>query len=275
MANMKPIKVRNARKYMLDGTVDFDTDTFKVALLSSAYKPVKTRANSTAYLVGDWYLNAANNGHFYRCNVAGQSASSEPTVKTDGTAFVDGTATFQDMGTSFTPVIPARVNSTAYIVGQLYQPAVANGHFYICTIAGTSASSAPAFSVVGTTFVDGTVTFQDLGVRFPEVLVSDLIYGDVSANEITGTGYTAGGQTLANVTISRNGDAQMVDANDVVWTASTITARYAALYKNGTANSVENPLLVVFELDEAHVDVGSSSSDFTIQWNSNGILTLA
>lgn len=275
MANVKPIKARNARKYMLDGTVDFDTDTFMVALLTSAYQPIKSRANSTSYLTGDWYRDASDNGHFYRCMKAGQSASSQPTVKTDGTAFVDGTATFQDMGTLYTPVIPARANTTAYIVGQAYQPAVFNGHWYICTVAGTSASSAPVFTSNGTIVVDGTATFQDMGVRFPEVFVSDLTYGDVAAYEITGTGYTTGGLTLTNVTVTRNGDAYMIDANDAVWAGATFNARYAALYKNGTANSVENALMGIFELDESHADVGASSSSFTIQWNDNGIFTLA
>ena len=274
MANVKPIKVRKALEYIVNGTVVYPIDTMKLALLTSAYNPIKSRANSTSYLVGDWYRNAGNNGHFYRCMKAGQSASSEPTVKTDGTAFADGTAVFQDMGTSYTPVIPARANTTAYIVGQAYHPAVFNGHWYICTVAGTSASSAPTFPINGTTVVDGTATFQDMGVKFPEVFVNDLTYGDVAPYEITGTGYTTGGLTLTNVTVTRNGDAYMVDANDAVWAGATFTARYAAKYKNGTANSVENALMGIFELDDSHADVGASSSSFTVQWNDNGIFTL-
>ncbi len=43
MANVKPIKVRAARKYIIDGTVDFDTDTFKVSLLTSTYQPIKSQ----------------------------------------------------------------------------------------------------------------------------------------------------------------------------------------------------------------------------------------
>ncbi len=57
----------------------------------------------------------------------------------------------------------ARANSTAYIVGQIYRPATANGHVYICTVAGTSASSPPSFTTDGTTFTDGTATFKDIG----------------------------------------------------------------------------------------------------------------
>jgi hypothetical protein len=57
-----------------------------------------------------------------------------------------------------------RANSTAYAVGDIYVPAVANSHWYICTVAGTSAGSAPTFTTNGTTFADGTATFKDMGV---------------------------------------------------------------------------------------------------------------
>lgn len=57
----------------------------------------------------------------------------------------------------------ARANSTAYVVGDFYEPATPNDHFYVCTVAGTSAGSPPTFKTDGTTFADGTATFQDLG----------------------------------------------------------------------------------------------------------------
>ena len=57
----------------------------------------------------------------------------------------------------------ARVNTTAYTVGQYYIPAAANGHYYQCTIAGTSAGTPPTFTTNGTTFTDGTATFKDMG----------------------------------------------------------------------------------------------------------------
>jgi len=56
------------------------------------------RANSTPYLVGDFYVPAAANGHYYKVTVAGTSDSIAPTFTTDGTTFTDGTATVQDMG---------------------------------------------------------------------------------------------------------------------------------------------------------------------------------
>ena len=51
-------------------------------------------------------------------------------------------------------------------------------------------------------------------------------------NEVTGTGYTAGGATLASATVTNVSTNGVFDANDVAWTTSTITARGAVLYKS-------------------------------------------
>ena len=59
-------------------------------------------------------------------------------------------------------------------------------------------------------------------------------------NEVTGTGYTAGGQALASktVTADNTNDRAAFDAADVTWTTATITAR-GAVYTNPV---VELPL---------------------------------
>ncbi|MEA2112442.1 MAG: hypothetical protein U9P50_00505, partial [Patescibacteria group bacterium] len=55
---------------------------------------------------------------------------------------------------------------------------------------------------------------------------------DVSTNEVTGTGYTAGGKALANKAVTQDNanDLGKFDADDVTWSSSTITARYAVIY---------------------------------------------
>jgi len=58
----------------------------------------------------------------------------------------------------------ARANSTAYVVGNIYRPAAANLHWYVCTVAGTSAAAPPTFTTDGTTFADGTATFKNMGL---------------------------------------------------------------------------------------------------------------
>jgi hypothetical protein len=101
------------------------------------------------------------------------------------------------------------------------------------------------------------------------------VWADISANEITGTGYTAGGATLANAALTYDGTQAKLDADDVIWTASTLSARWAVIYKSGTANALVNPLLLAILLDDTPADVSSNNADFTIEWPASGISTLA
>jgi hypothetical protein len=92
-------------------------------------------------------------------------------------------------------------------------------------------------------------------------------------NEVSGTGYTACGQALANKSVAaENTDNEGVfDADDVTWAGSTITARGAVLYKSrgGAASADELIMYIDFGSDQI-----SASGNFTITWNSEGILNL-
>ena len=57
-----------------------------------------------------------------------------------------------------------------------------------------------------------------------------------TANEVSGTGYTAGGKLLTNVTPTSSGTTAFADFDDLVWTASTFTARGAQIFNNSAAN---------------------------------------
>ena len=96
-------------------------------------------------------------------------------------------------------------------------------------------------------------------------------WSDVSANEITGTGYTAGGATLANKSVTQDdtNDQATFDADDVTWASSTITARYAVLYDDTLTN---DDLVAIFDFGS---DQSSSSGNFTLQFNSSGIMALS
>ncbi|NCN39987.1 hypothetical protein GW916_01930 [bacterium] len=99
-------------------------------------------------------------------------------------------------------------------------------------------------------------------------------YRDDVTNEVTGTGYSAGGSALATKTVTAdNTDNEGVfDADDVAWTTSTITARGAVLYKaRGGASSADELI--------CYIDFGSdkisTAGTFTIAWNAEGIVNLA
>jgi hypothetical protein len=108
-----------------------------------------------------------------------------------------------------------------------------------------------------------------LSSSFTPNIDSQTVWGDISANEITGTAYVAGGTTLAGVTVTLNTstDKAILDATDVTWASSTITARYAAIYKSGS------PAWLVAAFDFGS-DKSSNNGDFTVQWNASGIMDL-
>lgn len=92
-------------------------------------------------------------------------------------------------------------------------------------------------------------------------------------NEVTGTGYTAGGATLASptVTVDNTDDEGVFDAADTSWATATITARYAVLYKSrgGLASADEVIGWIDFGADKT-----STAGTFLITWNAEGIINL-
>jgi len=58
-----------------------------------------------------------------------------------------------------------------------------------------------------------------------------------TTNESSGTGYTAGGATIANVAITSSGTTAYVDFDDVTFTSATITDAAGALIYNSSASN--------------------------------------
>lgn len=95
-----------------------------------------------------------------------------------------------------------------------------------------------------------------------------------ATNEVSGTGYVAGGNTL---TISTNpttsGTTAYLDFADTTWASATITARGALIY---LANGGTNPAIAVLDFG---ADKTSTAGDFTIQFPaadaSNAIIRFA
>ena len=95
-----------------------------------------------------------------------------------------------------------------------------------------------------------------------------------ATNEVSGTGYSAGGNTL---TISTNptssGTTAFLDFADTTWSTATITARGALIY---LANGGTNPAVAVLDFGS---DKTSTAGDFTIQFPtadaSNAIIRIA
>lgn len=82
-----------------------------------------------------------------------------------------------------------------------------------------------------------------------------------TTNEVTGTGYTAGGNTLTIATNpTSTGTTAFLDFADSTWTSSTITARGALIY---LANGTTNPAVAVLDFG---ADKTSTAGDFTVQF---------
>lgn len=92
-------------------------------------------------------------------------------------------------------------------------------------------------------------------------------------NEVTGTGYTAGGATLASktVTYTAGTNTQAFDAADTTWPASTITARYAIVYES-TGTAATSALIGYVDFG---ADVSTTADTFTITWGAGGLFTIA
>ena len=94
-----------------------------------------------------------------------------------------------------------------------------------------------------------------------------------TSNEVSGTGYTAGGNTLTVVAPTTSGTTAFLDFNDTTWSSATITARGALIY---LADGATDPAVAVLDFG---ADKTSTAGDFTIQFPtadaSNAIIRIA
>lgn len=93
-----------------------------------------------------------------------------------------------------------------------------------------------------------------------------------TSGETSGTGYTAGGNTLSAVTPTFSGTTAFTDFADTTWTSASITARGAMIYNSTNSNRA------VCVLDFG-ADKTSTAGDFTIIFPtadaSNAIIRIA
>jgi len=98
-----------------------------------------------------------------------------------------------------------------------------------------------------------------------------------TSNEVSGSGYTAGGGTLTRVDPSLSGTTALTDFADLTFTSATVTARGALIY-NTTTGSGSGTTDTVVVLDFGS-DKTSTAGDFTIQFPaadaSNAIIRIA
>jgi len=117
--------------------------------------------------------------------------------------------------------------------------------FYVSLLNGTSAIATSAF----------------------ESMIS---FSAAQIYETSGTGYTANGIALTANDISLNGSTAIWDCLDVTWSNSTISSDGCVIYRLVT-NANDSPLVCYLSFSGVQ---SSTNGDFTLQWNSLGILNL-
>mgnify|MGYP007086432238 FL=1 len=92
-------------------------------------------------------------------------------------------------------------------------------------------------------------------------------------NEVSGTGYSAGGGTLTNVTPTSSGTTAFIDFADLTFSTATITAYGALIYNSSAAG---DPAVCILDFGGAKT---STAGDFTIVFPtadaSNAIVRIA
>lgn len=81
-----------------------------------------------------------------------------------------------------------------------------------------------------------------------------------TSNEVSGTGYSAGGGTLTRIDPSSSGTTAFTSFSDLTFSTATVTARGALIY-NDTASG--DPTVIVLDFG---ADKTSTAGDFTIQF---------
>ena len=93
-----------------------------------------------------------------------------------------------------------------------------------------------------------------------------------TTNEVTGTGYSAGGDSLTRVDPSSSGTTALTDFADLTFSTATITANGALIYNSSASDAAV--IVLAFGGDKT-----STAGDFTIQFPtadaSNAIIRIA
>jgi hypothetical protein len=128
----------------------------------------------------------------------------------------------------------------------------------------------------GTTTTTGTGNTFKLALYTSSATLGASTTAYSATNEVSGTGYSAGGGTLTNVTPTTSGTTALTDFADLTFSSATITARGALIYNSSTtAGSADRAVLVL----DFGGDKTSTAGDFTIQFPtadaSNAIIRIA
>ncbi len=127
-----------------------------------------------------------------------------------------------------------------------------------------------------TTTTTGTGNTFKIALYTSSATLSASTTAYATTNEVSGTGYSAGGNTLTNVDPTTSGTTALTDFADTTWSSASITARGALIYNSSTTAGSANRAVCALDFG---ADKTSTSGDFVIQFPaadaSNAIIRIA
>ena len=91
-----------------------------------------------------------------------------------------------------------------------------------------------------------------------------------TSNEISGTGYTPGGETLTNIVPTSSNNVAYISFDTVVWNPASFTARGALIY-----NSVTNAAVAVLDFGSDKTATNTFTVTFPAATSSSAVIRLA
>ena len=103
--------------------------------------------------------------------------------------------------------------------------------------------------------------------------VADVLGEGESPEVPDGDGYTTGGLTLQNTSLTVETDPlrTVFDADDPIWEGLTATFRFALFYINGTVAEIVQPVLACVLLDDTPADIVVNDIDYKLELHPSGL----
>lgn len=116
-------------------------------------------------------------------------------------------------------------------------------------------------------FTTGTYKIA-LYTALADLNADTLVY--TTSNEISGTGYSAGGETLTNIVPTSSNNVAYISFDPITWNPASFTARGALIY-----NSATNAAVAVLDFGSDKTATNTFTVTFPVATASSAVIRLA
>lgn len=104
---------------------------------------------------------------------------------------------------------------------------------------------------------------------------TDSTYANVSANEVTGGGYTTGGVSIPSETVTlTGGTVTFLASNPAAWPAFSATFRYGVMVRRAGGSLVPSDLLLCYSDFGGGSPITGTGTSLTVTMNTAGTFTI-